>query len=275
MDLSRPTGNEKESVKYLKIGLKEHWIWRYHRLIWRLTINDLKVKYNNTVLGFIWSLLNPILTMIVLYAIFINFRHLEQDYALYLLTGIIAYRFFTQGTNSTMKTIQSKSSLISNYALPRQIFVLEKSLSAFISFFLEFIVLIPLVMIISGILSKYAILFPLIHLIYLLLVYGLGLIIAAVYPYFRDLGEIWGVVTQLGFFACPILYPISIIPESILPYYMLNPLTHLITMYRQIVMGGELPGFQEIGYVILVGLVLLIIGSLVFGRLQKRFVEVI
>jgi len=259
----------------LIIGLKENWLWQYRRLIWRLTINDLKVKYNNTVLGFIWSLLNPILTMVVLYVIFINFRHLEQNYALYLLTGIITYRFFTQGTNTTMNTIQSKASIISNYAIPRQIFVLEKALSAFISFFLEFLVLIPLVMIVSGILSWYAILFPLIHIIYLLLIFGIGLILAAVYPYFRDIGEIWGVVTQLGFFACPIIYPISMIPESILPYYMLNPLAQLIIIYRQIIIYGELPGLFEIGYVVLVGVALLIIGTLVFNRLQKRFIEVI
>ena len=262
-------------MNYLNLKIKENWLWRYRRLIWRLTINDLKVRYNNTVLGFFWSLLNPILTMIVLFIIFYNFRHLEQDYALYLLTGIVTYRFFTQGTNGTMSSIKSKSSLISNYALPRQIFVMEKALSAFISFFLEFIVLIPLVMIVSGVLSWYSILFPVIHLIYLLFIYGLGLLLAALYPYFRDLGEIWSVVTQLGFFACPILYPISIIPESILPYYMLNPLAHLITMYREIIMQGTLPGIYEIGYVIICGLCLLIIGSLVFKRLQKRFMEVI
>lgn len=262
-------------MKYLICELNENWLWKYHRLIWRLTINDLKAKYNNTVLGFIWSLLNPILTMLVLYVIFINFRHLEQNYALYLLTGIIAYRFFTQGTSTTMKVIQSRSSIISNYALPRQIFVLEKALSAFISFFLEFVVLIPLVMIVAGILSWDAILFPFIHMIYLILIFGLGLILAAVYPYFRDIGEIWGVITQLGFFACPILYPTSMIPENLLPYYMLNPLAQLITMYRQIIIYSELPGLFEIGYVVLLGLVFLVIGSLIFNRLQKRFIEVI
>lgn len=255
--------------------LKDWWIWRYRRLIWRLTINDLKAKYNNTILGFLWSLLSPLLEMIVLYVIFMNFRHAEPNYAVYLLTGIIAYRFFTKGTSFTMRTIQANSSIISNYALPRQIFVMETAFSAFISFFLEFVVLIPLIMIVAGILSWTAILFPLVHLVYLLLIYGLGLILAAFYPYFRDLGELWGVVTRLGFFTCPILYPISIIPESILPYYMLNPLAHLIMIYREIIIDGKIPGFQEVAYVFFIGLVLYIVGSLIFHRLQKRFTEVI
>lgn len=262
-------------MEYLHNKLKNNTLWQYRRLIWRITIDDLKVRYNNTALGFIWSLLNPILTMLVLYVIFFNFRHLEQNYALYLLTGIVSYRFFTQGTSSAMRAIQSKSSLISSYAIPRNIFVITQILSSFISYVLEFIILVPMVMIFAGIFSWTSILFPFIHGVYFLLIFGLGLILASVYPYFRDLKEIWGVVTHLGFFACPILYPITLIPESILPYYMLNPLAHIITMYRQLIINSELPEVPGILYVIIVSLCLLILGTLVFNRLQKRFAEVI
>lgn len=213
--------------------------------------------------------------MLVLYTIFYNFRHLESNYALYLLTGIVTFRFFQQGSTATMRAIQSNSSIIENYAIPRKILVLSEALSSLISFFLEFVILIPLVMLMSGIFSWYSILFPFIHIIYLLFIYGTGLILASVYPYFQDLKEIWGLVTQMGFFACPILYPISIIPKAILPYYMLNPLAHLITMYRQIIMMQELPSVTALGYVIAVSLALIFLGTLVFNHLEKRFVEVI
>lgn len=262
-------------MEYLRNKLKNNALWQYRRLIWRITIDDLKVRYNNTALGFIWSLLNPILTMLVLYVIFFNFRHLEQNYALYLLTGIVSYRFFTQGTNTAMSSIKSKSSLISSYAIPRKIFVMTQILSSLISYFLEFIILVPMVMIFAGIFSWTSILFPLIHGLYFLLIFGLGLILASVYPYFRDLKEIWGVVTHLGFFACPILYPITIIPKSVLPYYMLNPLAHIITIYRQLIILGEMPELSGIVYVIVVSLCLIVLGTFVFNRLEKRFVEVI
>lgn len=262
-------------MKYLRNLFGQNGIWQHRRLLWRLTINDMKTKYNNTVLGFIWSLLNPILTMLVLYFIFINFRSREPHYALFLLTGIISYRFFTQGSSATLRSIIAKSSIVENYAIPREILVLSAALSSFISFFLEFTVLVPLVMIVTGVLSWFAFVFPLIHIIYFLFIYGLGLLLASIYPYFRDLGQIWSIVTQLGFFACPIIYSIDILPENILPYYMLNPIANFIIMYREIIISGEMPGFWNFLYVILAGVIIVFIGSLVFKHLQRRFVEVI
>jgi len=124
------------------------WATQYKDLIWTLTISDLKVKYQNSILGFGWSLLNPLLMMLVLYAVFINiFRVSQENFALYLLVGLIVWRFFAIGTTMAMSSITGRPALVTKIYIPRQILVLSTTFSCFISSVLEFIVLIPLIIV--------------------------------------------------------------------------------------------------------------------------------
>ena len=164
------------------------WIVEYRELIKILTISDLKVKYQSSVLGFAWSLLNPLLMMLVLYLVFNNVFKANQDhFALYLLIGIISWRFLANGTSASMGAIVGKSSLVTKIYIPRQVLVMSTVLSSFISSILEFLVLVPLLIILGAGLSPYILLFPVIHIIYFLIVYGISLILAALYVYYRDL----------------------------------------------------------------------------------------
>ncbi|MCP1662282.1 lipopolysaccharide transport system permease protein [Methanocalculus sp. AMF5] len=252
------------------------WITEYRDLIWNLTISDLKVKYQSSVLGFAWSLLNPLLMMLVLYFVFSNiFRFEQEHFALYLLIGIIAWRFLANGTMMAMGSIVGRAALVTKVFIPRQILVLSSVLSAFISSILEFIVLIPLLFILGVGLSYTFLFFPLIHLVYFLMVYGASLILASLYVYFRDLNQIWDVVLQAGFFLSPIVYPISIIPVQYLEYYMLNPITVLIEVYRDVLLYGEIPSLPGLLGLIGFGALILLAGTLLFNRLERRFAEVI
>lgn len=257
------------------LSVNDLWLVRHWDLIKTLTVNDLKIKYQHTYLGILWSLLSPLLLLIVLYFIFYNLRQMEGNFALYLLVGILTWRFFTQSTSSSLHVIKQNANLLSNVVLPSEIFVFIKNLSALISSVLEFIILIPLVALLTGAISPYVLLFPFVHLLFLLVTFGLSLILASIYPYFRDLAEIWPVFIQLGFFLCPILYPVSSIPESVRGLYLLNPVTQIILMYRDLVLYGTLPPAESIGYVLLFGAGIIVIGHYLFRTLEKRFVEVI
>jgi lipopolysaccharide transport system permease protein len=105
--------------------------------------------------------------------------------------------------------------------------------------------------------------------------FGLSLFLASLYPYFRDLAEIWPFVIQLGFFLCPIIYPLSLVPKAVLSIYLLNPITQIMTMYRDIVLYGVLPSFISVWYIFLFGISIVITGHYLFKKLEKRFVEVI
>jgi len=250
------------------------WIVEYRELIRILTISDLKVKYQGSALGFAWSLLNPLLMMLVLYAVFSNvFRFEQENFALYLLIGIVSWRFLQIGTTTAMTAIAGKPSLVTKVCIPRQVLVLSSVLSGFISSILEFSVLIPL-LIFFGVKFSFSIaFFPLIHATYFLLVYGIGLILAALYVYYRDLNQIWDVLLQAGFFLSPVVYPISIVPEKYLGYYMLNPMTIIMEMYRESLLYSKAPSGAEVALSLAAGFGLLLAGTFVFKRLERRFAE--
>jgi lipopolysaccharide transport system permease protein len=246
----------------------------YKELIKNLVISDLKTKYSNSVLGFAWSMLNPLLMMLVLYFVFNNvFKNNQEHFALYLLIGITTWRFFAMGTSVAMSSIVGKASLVTKIFIPREILTLSTVLSALVSSLLEFLVLIPLLVIFGVIPSLTIILFPLLHILFFPIVYGISLALASLYVYYRDMNQIGDVVIQIGFFLSPIVYLLSLIPENYRFYYMLNPITRLIEMYRGVLLYNRLPGLTDLGIVIFSGIVLLILGSLLFSRLSSRFAE--
>ncbi len=252
------------------------WPIKYKDLIWNLTITDLRIKYQSSVLGFAWSLINPLLMMLVLYAVFVNlFRFNQEDYALYLLVGLIAWRFFANGTSAAMNSIVGRPGLVTKIYIPRQILVLSTTMSSFISSVLEFCVLIPLLFVFGVKITPFILFFPVVHVIFFFLVFGVSLILAALYVYYRDLNQIWEVVIQIGFFLSPIVYPISTIPAKYLSLYSLNPITALMEMYRNFLIFGIAPEPLMLVYVFLVGVVIIFVGIAVFKRLERRFAEVI
>lgn len=252
------------------------WMMKYRDLIWNLTITDLKIKYQGSVLGFAWSLLNPLMMMLVLYFVFANvFRFNQEHFALYILVGIIAWRFLANGTSLSMGSIVGRPSLVTKIYIPRHILVLASTLSCFISSILEFFVLIPILFIFGANITPYILFLPIAHVIFFFIVYGLSLMLAALYVYYRDLSQIWEVIIQLGFFLSPICYPISIIPQQYLPLYILNPVTVLIETYRNFLVYGLPPGLYSMIYIIIAASALMIIGRAVFNRLERRFAEVI
>jgi lipopolysaccharide transport system permease protein len=250
------------------------WFVEYRELIKILTISDLKVKYQSSVLGFAWSMLNPLLLMLVLYFVFSNVFKMTQDhFALYLLIGLISWRFFAAGTTSAMSAIVSNPNLVTKIFIPREVLVLSTVLSALISSLLEFLVLVPFLIVLGAGLSPYILFFPIIHIIYFLIVYGISLILAALYVYYRDLTQIWNVLIQIGFFLSPIVYPLSTVPAEYVDYYMLNPMTSVIQMYRDVLLYHQLPHAGGIAFTFAAGLAITIIGSDIFHRLERRFAE--
>ena len=250
------------------------WFLEYRELIRIMTISELKVKYQSSILGFTWSLLNPLLMMLVLYFVFSNvFKATQNHFALYLLIGIVSWRFLANGTSSAIASIVGKPSLVTKIRIPRQVLVLSVVLSSFISSILEFVVLVPLLFIFGVGLSPYILLFPVIHLIFFMMVYGMSLILASLYVYYRDLNQIWEVIVQMGFFLSPIVYPLTTVPENYLPYYMLNPVTVVIQMYRDILLYHTAPAPADLAFAFLVGGAIVLLGSAIFKRLERRFAE--
>lgn len=248
-------------------------MWHYRELIKNLTIADFKLRYQNTTLGFFWSILSPLLLAGVLYFVFRHLFGQEENFAINLLVGIMAWRFFATGTTSSLQTIVGKSSLVTKVYVPRQILVLSNVLANLISSLLEFIVLLPIIFILLGHLPLTVLLFPIVHFLFFVLIYGAGLLLSALFVYFRDLNQIWDVLVNVLFFCSPIIYPLSIVPAYLMPYYMFNPITQYMVIYRQVMVAGDMPSLAAIIGVIVVGIAAFLVGNFAFNKLQRRFAE--
>ena len=260
------------SIKEQFVG-RDSSMWQYRELIKNLTVAELKNRYQNTTLGFFWSILSPLLLALVLYFVFRSLFRQEENFAINLLVGIMAWRFFLIGTTSSLSAIVGKPSLVTKVYIPRQILVLSTTLSSVISSLLEFLVLVPIIFVLLGHFPVTIPLFLVIHLLYFWLVFGIGLFLAALFVYLRDLNQIWEVLVSILFFCSPIIYPLSIVPDYLMPYYMFNPITRVIILYREVMVAGTLPSISHLVIVIGFGLIAYLVGGYAFGRLQRRFAE--
>lgn len=248
-------------------------MWQYRELIKNLTLAEFKNRYQNTTLGFFWSLLSPLLLSLVLWFVFRNLFRQEENFAINLLVGIMAWRFFAAGTTSALGAVVGKPSLVTKVYIPRQILVLSTVLASLISSFLEFLVLLPIIFVLLKHIPPTVALFPIVHIIYLPFIYGIGLFLSALFVYFRDLNQIWEVLINILFFCSPIIYPLSIVPGYLMPYYILNPITQFIIIYRNLMVAGTLPSVLSLAGIIASAIIAWLIGNFAFNRLQRRFAE--
>jgi lipopolysaccharide transport system permease protein len=250
------------------------YLYDYRELIKNLVISDLKVKYASSILGFAWSLLNPLMMMVILYFVFSNvFANTGEHFILYILTGILTWRFFSLGTAAALNSVVGKPSLVTKIYIPREILTLSSVLSCLISSLMEFAVLLPLLVLLGVGLKASALFFPVLIVLYFFIVYGISLALASLYVYFRDLNNIWDLFIQLGFFLSPIVYPVSKIPPGYLGLYMLNPVTAVMCMMRGIFIDGTLPQAGDLAVPVLFAVLLMAGGSLTFKGLSRRFAE--
>jgi len=184
-------------------------MWQYRELLKNLTLTEIKNRYQNTSLGFFWSILSPFLLAFVLYFVFNKVFKNDENYAANLILGIMVWRFFAIGTTASMSSILSKANLVTKVYVPRHILVLSTLLATLFTSILELIVMLPILFVITGRLPVTTALFPLISILYFWLVYGIGLMLAALYVYFRDLSHLWDVAVNILFFCSPVITTIS------------------------------------------------------------------
>ena len=258
-------------MKFLK-NVKQN---NYFYLIRQFTITDFKLRYSHSVLGYLWSLLNPLLMFGVLYfvfSVFIRFKGIEH-YQVYLLSGIILWGFFSETTNSGMMSLITKSSLLNKVNFPRIIIPLSSTLTNIITLTLNMIILSVFIAL-SKVDVKYSTFFGLLTIFELIiLAHGVSLILSAFYLNFRDLLHIWGVFLQLGFWATPIIYPVDIVPGKYHILFKINPMARLIENFRLAVIIGEIPGFRNIIFNVLMVFGVFLFGLTVFLKRQKYFAE--
>lgn len=247
--------------------------YKYKDLLLELIRKDIKLKYRNSVLGILWSMLNPLLLMIVLSIVFSAiFERTIENFPVYVLIGRLMYSFFSESTSFAMDSIHANSGLIKKVYIPKYFFPLSRICSSFITTLLAMVPLI-VVMLVTGMKLSFLnvlIIFPLFYLLIISL--GIGLILASFTVFFRDVKHLYSVVTMSLMYMTPIFYPKEIIPDKYMPLIELNPLFEVVIMARDVLMYGHLPTISSHLTCMLHGLVYLILGVFIFYKQQDKFI---
>ena len=239
-----------------------------------LAAKDFKVRYRNSVLGFVWSLLNPLAYMAILTLVFSYLLRITiPNFAAWLLVAILVWRFFQVGTSQGLSSIVGNPSLVSKVCIPRHIIVLSNNLANFLGSSLEFLVLLPLLVVLGVGLTVYALILPLLLVLEFLLVFALSLSLSALNLKYRDFYQMWDIALQLGFFLSPIVYNASLIPPRFQLPYSLNPVTRLIEAVREIFIDQAPPTPFDVAVVLASIIIFLALGLLIFHHFEKRFAE--
>jgi len=241
-----------------------------------LAQKDFKVRYRNSVLGFLWSLLNPLAYMVVLTLVFALLLRVNiPSFAAWELIGLLIWRFFSIGTGQGLLTISMNPSLVNKVRLSGPLIVLSNNLANFLGSSLEFLVLLPLLLILGINLSKAAIVVPVLFVLEFILVFGVSLTLAALNVEYQDFYQLWSIALQLGFFLTPIVYDASLIPARFSFYYSLNPLTRLIDATRGALLYRTMPTAFDFGVILASAAIMLVVGFLVCDHYQRTFAEVV
>ena len=242
-------------------------------MIHELVIRDIKVKYRRSVLGYFWSLLNPLLMMTVMAVVFSHvFRANVENYPLYLICGQTLFSFFTESTSMAMHSVLVNAGLIKKIYIPKFIFPVSRVTSCFVTMSFS-LAAILIVMLVTRAHFYWTILLTPVPIVFLFLFCcGMGMMLSALSVYFRDITHLWGVATLAWMYATPIFYTIDMMPANIMRLMKLNPMYHFLNTFRNLVMFGNVPGPNAWVGCIASGLLSFGIGLIVFGRLQKNFI---
>lgn len=246
---------------------------KYLHLIVELVKRDLKLKYRRSVLGYFWSLLNPLMTMAVMMVVFsYMFRFDIENYPLYLICGQTIFNFFNEATNKAMYSIIENGTLLKKVYVPKYVFPLSRVLSCFVTMSLSLLAIV-IVMLATRVRFHLSMLLFFVPLIYLLFfASGVGMILSALAVKFRDVTHLYSVLTMVWMYATPIFYPIQAVPEGVARFIRLNPLFIIIDLFRQLVLYGTIPGPANWLLGAAISLAMFLLGGALFNRMEKDFI---
>lgn len=246
---------------------------KYRPLLYELVARDVKIKYRKSVLGVLWTLLNPLLMMVILSIVFSNlFRFDVENYPLYLLSGQILFNFYNEATSASMTSILGNAALIKKVYIPKYMFVVSRIASSSINILSSFCALL-LVMLFTRTELHYTMFFVFIPLAYLILFsLGIGLILAALTVKFRDVMHLYSVFITGLMYLTPVIYPIEMLPNWVRIIVNLNPLTGMLSIFRDVMLYNTIPDVLQ--FLLSGGIVIitLAIGLVVFYKQQDEFI---
>jgi lipopolysaccharide transport system permease protein len=260
-------------------------LWQYRELLLNLTVRDLKVRYKNSVLGVAWSLLNPILMMLVftlVYTVMLG-QSDRRDYAAFVLCGLLPWNFFSGSLMGGVGSVVNNGYLIKKIYFPRAVLPISIMLSNLVNFLVALPVYFVLAWLLGVRFTPYVVFLPVVVLVEMAFILGMSLLLSALNVFYRDVQQIMEVVILAWFFLTPVIWDVSLLPATrvvlgvAVPVqrltYIFNPMASIVAAYRDILYYGRPIGWDFFLRTAITVVVVLLFGFFIFNRLKGRFAE--
>lgn len=245
---------------------------RFSFLLSQLVRRDFKVRYRGSVLGILWSVLNPLLNMIIISIVFSQVFKAVDNYKMHILSGLVIFNFFSEATNMAINSVTGNFGLITKVYFPKFILPLSKVFSSAINFLITMMVFVVLGNFMGVTIWPGYMLIPYVMICAFIFAAGVSFIVSTLQVFFRDTQHIYGLVMTIWMYSTPIIYDINIIPEWALGIFKANPLYVFIDFLRQVTLYGTLPSaISFLNCAVWAG-VTFIIGAYIFVKAQNRFI---
>lgn len=243
----------------------------YRYLLKQLVRRDIVARYKRSALGVAWTMLNPLGTMLIMTFVFSNLFKSVQSYPVYILSGLIAWNFFAQGTNAAMSGLVWGGSLMQRIYLPRTIFGVSAIGTALVNLLLSVIPLLVVMLITQTPLQPAFLFLPISILLLTGFALGFGLLLSALAIFFPDVAEMYQILLMAWMYLTPVIYPEDIIPAQFQTIYRLNPMYWMVKMFRLPVYNGVLPTFQDLWPAVAWSVGMLVVGWLFFTSRSDEY----
>ena len=247
---------------------------RTRDLLLELIARDIKLRYRGSLLGILWTLLNPIAELVVLYLVFSTVLRVDiPHFPAYLFTGLIVYGWFQTSVHFATGAVVANRELVRRPGVSVVILPIVTVASNLVHFLLSLPILLALLLISHLSLTTAALALPLLVVVQFGLILGCAYLVATINVWFRDTQHVLRIGLQLLFYLTPVFYETSAVPAALQWWYRLNPMAHLVGAYRAILMGGEVPAAHSLLYLVFVAGALLVAGLTWFRRASDRFAD--
>ncbi|WP_313885220.1 ABC transporter permease [Clostridium sp. DJ247] len=249
-------------------------LFEYREMLNNLVRKDLRTRYKGSVLGFLWTFVNPLLQLVVYTIVFSTVMRMNiEKYPMFLFVALLPWIFFANSIQFSAGIIISNKDLVKKIYFPREVLPIALVNSGLMNLLFGFMIVFP-ALLISRIHLTYALIaLPLVILVEYILTLAFSMLFSCLNVYFRDLEHILGIFIMAWFYLTPIVFPVEMVPKKYLNFFFLNPMTVIINSFRDILYYGKLPDIKALLITLITGLLMLIFSYSIFKKLQRNFAE--
>ncbi|MBV8201809.1 MAG: ABC transporter permease [Acidobacteria bacterium] len=246
-------------------------IYKYRDLVLTLVARELKVRYRRSVIGFLWTMLQPLLMMLVFYVVFSElFRFQMAHYPVYALAGILFWNFFSQSIVASMNSLRGNAVLLQKLPVPKAVFPLATVISGVVNLGFALVPTLLIVWLFEGSLSPALLFLPVSILLAALFTLGAGLLLSPLAVFFSDVVELIGVLLTVLMYLTPIFYPKEILPAKVRWVVRFNPVRSILEVFRDPIQNGKVPPLTHLAVCVGIAALALVIGGIAFRRSSDR-----